>query len=233
MYCAPNVEKEVRLRNKRFIGLLLGMALVVSVPASGQIVYDGIILDRANRWDGYPTHVFNGGKHRIWWCSQGANARDVIYYAEKNTSLGSGGWTAPVQVLEKAQVPWAEKNVCDPAIARGNFLYNGTSYTYLLLFTSGAGGGANCHIGAAYSNNGKNWTVHPTPVLGPANPPSLLYGTGMSGLAYNPLAGQYLHAFLDTDFHVSPPYLRMNQTTNGINFSPSPSWPGHGAPSCR
>lgn len=204
----------------RILTLLLVTSSAVPV-ALAQIAYDGTILDRANRWDGYPAHLFYNGKHHIWWCSQGNNVKDVIYYSSKSNSLGPGGWSTPVQVLANAQVPWASNHVCDPSVIRGSFSYNGNNYTHALYFTADtAGGDTEASIGVAFSSNGTSWTAYPIPVVSYAGP-SGLYGAGMSGVARHPSSGKIMHAYLDTTYN---PLLRLNETVNGISFSPSPPW---------
>ena len=198
--------------------------LAATVPAFSQVAYDGVILDRGNRWDGYPAHLYDNGRHKIWWCSQANGWVDAIYYSEKAGSLGPGGWSTPQQVLHQSQVPWAGVHVCDPSVIRSSFSEGGASYSYALYFTSlsSASGGQN-EIGVAFSNNGINWTPHDTPVVSPdpsGNPGA--YGAGMSGVAINPAVGKLLfHVYLDTSYS---PLLRLNISYDGKNFFPSPPY---------
>lgn len=200
--------------------LALSLALLVAPSGLAQIAYDGTILDRANRWDGYPAHLFYGGKHHVWWCSQGSNFQDAIYYAHKSGALGPGGWSSPVQVLAHAQVPWATNHTCDPSVIRGTFSYNGQSYSHALYFTADNAGGTDNSVGVAFSNNGTSWISYPTAVV-PYTGPVGLYGAGMSGVARNPATGKIVHAYLDTTYN---PILRLNETSNGVCFTPSPPW---------
>ena len=200
---------------------LFFIASLIPRPAIAQIAYDGIILDRANRWDGYPAHLFDGGKHRIWWCSQGAGYVDVIYYSTKTGALGPGGWSAPTQVLAHSQVPWANHHICDPSVIKGSFPYGKTVYSYALFFTADlgtSGVGTDNAIGVAFSTNGTSWVVYPTPVITTVGDPES-YGAGQSGVAFDPITGSIVHAFLDTDYS---PLTRLNRTTNGFTFSPTP-----------
>lgn len=201
--------------------LLTIAATLLAIPSSAQIAYDGIILGRANRWDGYPSHLYFGGKHYIWWCSQGANSTDVIYRSTKTGSLGPTGWSTPAQVFSEAQSPWATHHTCDPSVIRGTFTYSGQTYTYALYYTadtntSGVGGDAS--IGVAFSNDGINWTSYPNAILFPAGTGSG-YGAGMSGVAFYPPTGQLMHAYLDSSVN---PILRLNASSDGISFSPFP-----------
>lgn len=200
---------------------LLAPLALLAVPglATAQVAYDGPILDRANKWDGQPAHLVIGGTHHMWWCSQGPGSKDVIYYSKKTGSLGPGGWSTPQQVLDHTQVTWADSFICDPSVIRGSFSYNGTAYAYALFFTAfvPSSGGENS-IGVAFSNNGINWVTHISPVIVPSGNPAF-YGAGMSGVAFHPTTGKLMHAYLDTTYS---PILRLNETTNGLSFTPSP-----------
>lgn len=203
------------------IRLLVALIMLAafSGAASAQVVYDGVILDRSTKWDGYPAHLFVNGMHHIWWCSQGPGSKDVIYHSKKSSSLGPGGWSTPQQVLDHTQVSWANGHICDPSVAYGSFNYNGTNYSYVLFFTAQVpSSGGNNSIGVAYSNNGINWVAHTSPVIVP-NGATTGYGAGMSGAAFNPVTGKLEHVYLDTTFS---PLLRLNETTNGLSFAPSP-----------
>jgi hypothetical protein len=117
-----------------------GVAMMIESPSeedfapffSMQLIHDGTIIDRPDRWDGYPTHVFDEGKHKIWFCSQGPNYTDQIRYTEKVGSLGPGGWSWWPIVLQHSQVPWASNHICDPAVLRFDRAYQGTVYKYIM-----------------------------------------------------------------------------------------------------
>lgn len=200
---------------------LCGVGL--AVPGFAQIAYDGAILDRVDRWDGYPAHIYEGGKHKIWWCSQAGSYKDAIYYSEKSGSLGPGGWSSPQQVLHNSQVSWASSHVCDPSVIKGSFGHAGQSYAYALYFTTDTyvTGGQN-EIGVAFSNNGKSFTDSGSAVMSPdPSGNSGFYGTGMSGVAWDPLTGKLQHAFLDTSYS---PILRLRESSDGKVFTPTPPY---------
>lgn len=146
-----------------------------------QIAYDGMILDRLNKWDSYPSHLFYGGKHHIWWCSRStvhgclSTYTDGIFHAVKTGSLGPGGWTGYQEVFNRTQSPWSCNHTCDPSVIRGTFSYNGVSYTHAMYWTSDTNmvtPGVDNAVGVAFSNDGLTWTPYPSPVVTTFNPPN-------------------------------------------------------------
>jgi hypothetical protein len=196
------------------------VAWSVTEPSTGrETAYDGVILDRENRWDGYPAHLFDEGKHKVWWCSEASGFVDAIYYSEKAGSLGPGGWSTPQMVLHHSQITWANAHVCDPSVVKGSFSYGGQSYAYALYFTTNtpATGGEN-EIGVAFSNNGLSFVAVDAPVISPSGNPAF-YGAGMSGVAFDPVSGLLQHVFLDTSYE---PNLRLRESEDGLVFTPTP-----------
>jgi len=209
---------------KRCCMAILAAALFAgSVPA--QVVYDGIILDRPNKWDGYPAHLFINGTHYIWWCSQGGGNEDTIWFSSKAGSLGPGGWATPQQVFSYVNTAWVahDGHTCDPSVVHGSFPYQGHTYAYALYFTgvyNNAGthlGGEN-GIGVAFSNNGLAWTTSQAPIINPAGMGTGGYGAGMSGVSFGP-DGTLMQAYLDSN---ETPDLLLASSTDGSTFSPLP-----------
>lgn len=194
------------------LSLLLG---TVSGVLHAQLVYDGVILGRTGKYDGYPTHLFVSGTHHIWWCSQGTY--DEIWHATKVGSLGSGGWSTPTKAFGTGQSPWSLKHTCDPSILKGSFSYSGRSYGYVMYYTSIRSTGDNA-IGAAFSNDGLIWKAHTSPVITPSAA-TTGYGAGMSGVAYKPGTSVIEHTYLDATLS---PLLRVTEGTGGLAFSPLP-----------
>jgi hypothetical protein len=93
----------------------VGMAIVFTVTCSAQVIYDGIIWGRPNKYDYAPAHLFISGVHHLWWCTAGTTG-DEIWYSAKSGSLGAGGWSAPVKVFSKANSPWTFQHTCDPSV---------------------------------------------------------------------------------------------------------------------
>lgn len=206
----------------------LALLLMLTVSAHGQVVYDGVILARTNRWDSYPTHIYDGTYHTIWWCSRSTvdgslgQYTDGIYRARKAGSLGPGGWSSPLEVLTNRQTPWAHNHVCDPSVLRGTFTYGGLTYSHLLFWTSDTNPtvpGVDNAVGVAFSSDGVSWVVHPMPVIQSSNPYNSTYGAGAGGAAFNPVTGRIAYAYDDTTLH---PPSRLKETSDGLSFAPSP-----------
>lgn len=208
------------MRSTRLALAFLGCALLASaLGTEAQILYDGIILGRAGKYDGYPTHLYSSGVHTMWWCSQGTY--DEVWRATKTGSLGAGGWTAPQKVFGTLQSLWSVRHACDPSVIGGEFFYDGKKYSLALFYTSWVDSNGTNAIGVAFSNDGLNWKSHPEPiVVRHGTTPG--YGAGMSGLSYDPASGKLLHAYLDSTL---TPYLRLNESSNGIQWLPCPLTP--------
>jgi hypothetical protein len=216
---------------KRCVILATLMASLFAASAFGQILYDGIILDRPNKWDGYPAHLFVNGIHNMWWCSQGGGNEDTIWYASKAGSLGPGGWSTPQQVFSYVNTAWvtSDGHTCDPSVAHGSFPYSGHNYAYALYFTgvyknAGTHPGGQDGVGVAFSNNGLAWTTSQAAIINPAGTGTGGYGAGMSGVAYDP-GGTLMQVYLDSN---ETPLLRLASSTDGTNFTPLPGSATHG-----
>jgi hypothetical protein len=209
-------------------GLLLASLLVLATPATAQVQYDGVILARTNRWDSYPTHIFDGSKHTIWWCSRATVSGsldtyvDSIFRSQKTGSLGPGGWSSFLEVLKNTQTPWASNHVCDPSVLRGTFSYNNHAYSHILFWTSDTNptiGGVDNAVGVAFSDDGIAWTVHPTAVIQSYNAYNGTYGAGAGGAAIDPLTSQITYAYDDSTLN---PQSRLMTSSNALNWAPSP-----------
>jgi hypothetical protein len=198
-----------------------------------QVVYDGAILDRVGKWDSYPSHLFYGGKHHIWWCSrssvQGSLSTfvDGIFHAVKTGSLGTGGlggWTGYTEVFNHTQSPWSSNHTCDPSVVLGTFSYNGKTYSMAMYWTSDTNmvtAGVDNAVGVAFSNDGIAWTPYPFPVITTYNSPNGTYGAGAGSVNFDPTTGRLVYAYDDTTLS---PVSRLKQTTDGISFVPTPPY---------
>jgi hypothetical protein len=216
-----------------YLRLFLSLSLFcLFLPQSlgAQITYDGPIIDRLNKWDSYPSHLFYGGKHHIWWCSratvQGCLSTyvDGIFHVVKTGSLGAGGWTGWQEVFTHNQSPWSCNHTCDPSVIRGAFTYNSQTYTHALYWTSDNNAlqpGIDNAVGVAFSNDGLTWTAHPTPVITTYNVPNGSYGAGAGGVAFDPVTGKLMHAYDDTTVN---PASRLKDSTDGLSFTPTPPY---------
>lgn len=222
------------MRRLRFLHLYLVIASICIMTTSswaGELVLDGVILDRSNRYDGYPVHLLVDGIHHMWFCGQSpvTNA-DAIYHATHSGSLrNTSGWSEPEELFNIQDVPWALEgggvHVCDPTVLRGDFIYEGTSYPYAMYFTSdttSAQTGQNA-IGVAFSHDGISWVIHPEPVILPQGGFDGSYGAGASGVAWGPEAGIVHQVYRDSTTSFGDFRIRYQSATDGLIFSPNPS----------
>jgi hypothetical protein len=143
-----------------------------------------------------PSVMLDGGRTRMWWCSQLASAAppgDDVLYAEAATV--NGPFDGGRAVFGGTGAGFDGRHTCDPSVLR----INGT---YLLYYT----GAPNDHgvgnaIGLAVSTDGVNWTrvnggqpiVTSSFEVGRAN----TYGAGQPSVVY--LDGWFYMLFTDTN----------------------------------
>jgi hypothetical protein len=207
---------------------LSAMLLVGSTEGlSAQIAYDGPFLDRAGKYDAYPSHLFIDGVHHLWFCGFSTNGPDGvidgIFYTFKTGNLGAGGWSTPVEVFNRTTSPWAEHHVCDPSVVLGDFLYNGLHYRFALYYTADDNSspfGVNNQIGLAFSNDGTTWVAHPTPVLTTTNAFNATYGVGASGTAWSEGTPVLNHFYNDTTVAGPFPVVRKS-SADGLTYTPA------------
>jgi hypothetical protein len=105
-----------------------------------------------------PTILLEGGRHRMWWCSQlmvAAPPGDDLLYAE--SASAAGPFAAPngmpaMPVLSGSVNGFDGVHTCDPSVIR-------LGDTYYLYYTGAAGDHANGNaIGVATSPDGISWT---------------------------------------------------------------------------
>lgn len=182
------------------------LALVlVTAPAevAAELVLDGMILDRPNRYDGYPTHLFIDGVHHIWFCGQSSiTGADAVFHSANSSGLDdSTGWSSPSEVLNHLGVPWATNHVCDPSVITGAFVYNSETYRFALYFTadvSGVGSLGDAAVGVAFSNDGIGWTAHPDLIIEPDGGFDGSYGAGAGASAWSRSPGTVHHVYRDS-----------------------------------
>ncbi|GAB3009781.1 beta-xylosidase [Saccharothrix stipae] len=105
-----------------------------------------------------PTVLLEGGRHRMWWCSQlmaAAPPGDDLLYAESASAagpFGAPGGAPAVPVLSGSVNGFDGVHTCDPSVIR-------LGDTYYLYYTGAAGDHANGNaIGVATSPDGITWT---------------------------------------------------------------------------
>lgn len=204
---------------------LISLLLTFSVAAA-ELQFDGQVLDRANAWDSYPSHLFIGNQHHLWHCSTSSDGSDAIFHST-TSSLSSGSWSTPTLVLDRDDVVWADQHTCDPTVLLGDFSYGGQSYTYAMYFTADDGSigvGVNNVVGVAFSNDGVSWTVHGTPIITPQNGLNGTYGVGGSSAAWGPDPGVIQKVYRDTtvdgNFYGRH---RLQTSMDGVDFGPDPA----------
>ncbi|MFI9010582.1 beta-xylosidase [Actinosynnema sp. NPDC053489] len=146
-----------------------------------------------------PTLLLEGGKHRMWWCSQLGAAQpggDDVLYAE---SAGvDGPFTAPdgnpsTPVLSGSTAGFDAMHTCDPSVIR-------VDGTYYLYYTGAerddhANGSA---VGVATSKDGLTWTRAGQAIVGPSHDVlrDNVYGAGQQSALW--LDGWFYLMFTDT-----------------------------------
>jgi hypothetical protein len=149
---------------------------------------DGAIVGRGGLYNYSPSVMQMGDVQKFWWCGTGKNptnpsqTTDVILYESINTVTHAK--YGPVIVLAETKDAWDQTYTCNPRVIRGTFvnpLGNGETYTYEMFYvgTTHEFGAA---IGAAFSNDGIQWTKYPDPVIPTTSYAN--YGVGQPG-AYN------------------------------------------------
>ncbi|PXY19194.1 beta-xylosidase [Prauserella muralis] len=146
-----------------------------------------------------PTVMVDGGRTRMWWCSQYGSAAppgDDILYATAASADGpfrGPGGGMPVAVFSGNRGAFDAVHTCDPSVIR----VDGTYYMY---YTGAAGDHALGNaIGLATSTDGRHWT---RPVDGPVVRPAHdtrrdnTYGAGQPAAVY--LDGWFYLMFTDT-----------------------------------
>ncbi|GAB3477191.1 beta-xylosidase [Amycolatopsis cihanbeyliensis] len=146
-----------------------------------------------------PSAMLDGGRVRMWWCSQYGSAPppgDDILYAEAPGASGpftGPGGGAPKAVLSGDPGGFDGVHTCDPSVLR-------VDGTYYLYYTGAAGDHAlGNSIGLAVSHDGTNFTRSARqPILRPAHDERRdnIYGAGQPAAVH--LDGWFYLMFTDT-----------------------------------
>ncbi|RKT56411.1 beta-xylosidase [Saccharothrix australiensis] len=147
-----------------------------------------------------PAVVSEGGKLRMWWCSQLRDAGppgDDLLFAESATP--DGPFTAPdgspgQSVLSGSEAGFDGKHVCDPSVLK-------VGGTYYLYYTGAAGEHAHGNaIGVATSPDGVHWTrdAGGMPIVSPSYDTTRdnTYGVGQPSVLF--VDGWFYLLFTDT-----------------------------------
>jgi hypothetical protein len=200
---------------------------------------DGAIVGRGGLYNYSPSVMQIGDVQKFWWCGTGKNptnpsqTSDAILYESVDTVTHME--SDPVIVLAETKGTWDQMYTCNPRVIRGTFvnpLGDGTTYTYEMFYvgTSQTFGNA---IGAAFSNDGIQWTKYPEPVIPTTSYAN--YGVGQPG-AYNVDGNSSITLFYEdytpTLHHVEATStdgvhftVQGTLTTNGLDPAhPNPDW---------
>ncbi|WP_130343627.1 beta-xylosidase [Herbihabitans rhizosphaerae] len=147
-----------------------------------------------------PALMAEGGRYRMWWCSQLGAAPppgDDVLYAESSTLDGpfrTNGGAPPAPVFSGSPGGFDKVHTCDPSVIK-------VGGTYYLYYTGAAGDHARGNaIGLATSPDGITWTRanNGGQILAPSNEVHRenIYGSGQPSALY--LDGRFYLMFTDT-----------------------------------
>jgi hypothetical protein len=148
----------------------------------------GAIVGRSGYWNYSPSVIQTGDVQQFWWCGTGKNPSDSgqisdsILYESINTQTQQR--TGPFVVLAETPGRWDALYTCNPRVIRGTFanpLGDGQTYSYEMFYVGTVNDSGNA-IGAAFSNDGIQWTKYPDPVIVPG--PTTSYGVGQPAFNY-------------------------------------------------
>jgi hypothetical protein len=220
----------------------LGMLSLAGCSYSGYSFLetpDGAIVGRSGLYNYSPSVIQMGDVQKFWWCGSGKNPAnpsqnsDVILYESVNTVTHAKD--GPVIVLAETKGAWDQTYTCNARVIRGTFtnpLGDGETYSYEMFYV-GATHDWGAAIGAAFSNDGIQWTKYPEPVIPTTSYAN--YGVGQPG-AYNVDGKSSITLFYE-DYtpllhHVEATStdgvhftIKGTLTTNGLDPThPNPDW---------
>jgi hypothetical protein len=180
----------------------------------------GAIVGRSGYWNYSPSVIQTGDLQQFWWCGTGKNPSDSsqisdsILYESINTQTQQR--TGPFVVLAETKGTWDALYTCNPRVIRGTFvnpLGDGQTYSYEMFYVGTVDDSGNA-IGAAFSNDGIQWTKYPQPIILPTF--SASYGVGQPA-AYNADGKSAITLFYEDS---APTVHHVESTsTDGIHFT--------------
>ncbi|MBR4419758.1 MAG: hypothetical protein IKT32_02660 [Clostridia bacterium] len=84
-----------------------------------------------------PSVMVEGNQAHVWYCSsvtQGIGGDDHIAYRHGKKVDGVWYWGPRQIILTHEKYTWYSGNICDPDVIKGEFKYQGQTYTYLMTF---------------------------------------------------------------------------------------------------
>lgn len=203
------------------------LGAAVLSPVSGGKLFPDTVLS----WDYSPSSMKDGESYKVWWCAdrfgvgEPDGEGDIIRYRERI----NGVWSALHVVLAPNMSGWEGVCTCDPSVVKGEFSYDGKSFSYVMYYTSSPNCKSDNKIGIAFSNDGINWEKYfANPIIKSqwnncANSATLCasnYGAGQAE-AYN-VDGKSQIWLIHTDTPSgAEAYQYLRKSSDGINFGPA------------
>lgn len=106
-----------------------------------------------------PSVVKEGDTYHVFYCSNARKGKikDSIYYRRCVKTDTGFIYSKPVEVLSAGN-GWDSMHVCDPSVIAGDFMYQNTSYQYLMAYLGcSSTDNQDNKIGFALSNDCLNW----------------------------------------------------------------------------
>ena len=189
-------------------------------PGPSLLTPEGALVGRGGYWNYSPSVMQEGDVQKVWWCGAGVNPTDhkqfsdTILYESVNTVTHAT--YGPVVALAETKDRWDSAFTCNPRVIRGTFvnpLGDGQTYSYEMFYVGSNSPFANS-IGAAFSNDGIQWTKYPDPVI--LTPSAYTYGVGQPA-AYNADGKSAITLFYE-DFEAVVQHVEAT-STDGIHFT--------------
>ena len=127
-----------------FFTVVMGMALLCgcAVAPKGFTAEssDGRMFSEGEAYDNFynycPSVMVDGDKAHVWYCANEHSGMvgDTISYREGRLVGGKWYWGKKQIVLRHTDGAWDSANVCDPSVIRGEFGYEGNTYTWLMSY---------------------------------------------------------------------------------------------------
>jgi hypothetical protein len=162
-----------RFRAGVFVAVLSALLVATGCNDISSNKPPGAFLGRAGAYDYSPSAIQIGNMQQFWWCGEATNpslasqSTDTILYSTVDVTNQST--SVPVVVLAETPGAWDSAFTCNPKVIGGVFtnpLGDGITYSYAMYYVATSSlGGINNNIGVAFSNDGKQWTKYPQPVI--------------------------------------------------------------------
>lgn len=112
--------------------------------------FDHGIAGETNFYNYCPSTFIENNERYVYYCTnyEEGNVTDYIGYRHATFNKSSGwNWDEVQYVLGPTHGTWDQRHTCDPSVVKGEFKYQGTTYSYLMGF-----------LGSVRSDNNGNET---------------------------------------------------------------------------